>query len=139
MKRILVLAICFILGVGSAGYARDEGQSFQKATDTFLVGAISWEPTITGRAKINAVYAFMPDFAATETVSIVLDSVLGATWDVTLNSNAVTPRTSFVSGSFSWNPEYDFILERGDNLKVTVSADGQLGRAIGIVIKGERL
>lgn len=135
MRKIALLVMALLL-LSRISFA--EG-TYEKATENSMIAGTTWTwtPSITSKIKLNSV-TIKKRQSSTELVTIILDSHLGASYDVVLNT---TPNSLKFSGinmqgsSYVWQPDYDFILEKDDNLKVTIA--GQSSGWFTVTVKGE--
>jgi len=101
----------------------------------------TWTPDITSQAKINSI-SVVTRTNCTEYITIYLDSQNGASYDCVLNATSGSYESSYDrfqnSRYYFWQPDYDFILEKDDNLKITITSDGHVATQwFTVTVKGE--
>lgn len=102
------------------------------ASQDLSSAALSYTTAIGRRFKLESVY-LKASVSITETVTITLDSALGANYDVVLNTYDMVAETSFV-----WRPQGELNLQAGDEIKVQCTAANTTG-VVKAVIKTSEL
>jgi hypothetical protein len=128
MKR-LMYALLVLCVLATQAWAQN---TFTESTSGTVspVTTFSWTPPINGRANIKWVMVRFSQ-PTNENIDVWFDSQLGPEYDVLVSSTDSTSMHSFL-----WQPDNDFIVERGDDLNVQV-ATGSGGETFTVLIRGE--
>ena len=93
--------------------------------------ALSYTTSINRKVKIEQV-TLQASEAITETITITLDSVNGANYDVILRKRSLSAEQSFV-----YRPEGELNLQKGDKLKIECTDANSTGTVYGILKTSE--
>ena len=104
----------------------------KSASQDLSVAALSYTTDYGRRFKLESVY-LKASVAITETITVTLDSALGADYDVVLQTYDMVAETSFV-----WRPQGELNLQLGDEIKVQCTAANVTG-VVKVVVKASEL
>lgn len=102
------------------------------ASQDLSAAALSYTTDYGRKFKLEAVYV-KASVAITETVTITLDSALGAAYDIILQTYDLVAETSFM-----WRPQGEMNLQAGDEIKVQCTAANITG-VVKAVVKSSEL
>lgn len=100
-------------------------------TQALTAAALSYTTDYGRRFKLESIQ-IKASVAITETITITLDSALGANYDVVLHTSDLVAETSFV-----WRPQGEANFQSGDEIKVQCTAANTTGIVYGAVKASE--
>jgi len=100
-------------------------------TQDLTLGALSFTTSINKKVKIEQIL-IKASVNITETITITLDSVNGANYDVMLRKRSLSAEQNFV-----YRPEGELNLQAGDKLKIQCTNANTTGILYGILKTAE--